>query len=121
MKVYCSKCNLEIPIRRTVRKDLGKVIVDVIDPHVCSEVPIPLSVKPEAIPTFSDIKFVQNSNELPTGMRSSRIIATEPGDRRPNDQIKGNSSAPLSVLDQIKGMTNSVPANDIDKDPDSGA
>ena len=102
--VYCSHCGLALSVIRRALARYG-VIIEVINPHVCGPVHEP-SLNPNPVPTFSDGgKFDQKIIDLSRKPPVPQEI--EPGDRRPNDQIKQtttDSSAPLALLNRFKQM-----------------
>lgn len=101
--VYCSECGTALVVTRKAIKSLGRII-DIIDPHECSEEPADLNLDPMPTPSAEDGKFVQNLNKL-------NVPSIK--DTRPNDQVK--SSAPSNLLEQVKGFQNSRPENDPDE------
>ncbi len=103
---YCSQCGKHLTTFRKALPTYGTVI-DLIDPHECSEEPIefdltplhPSSFKPENV----DNKFVQKLNELTPKLNQPKEGKLR--DRR-NDVP---SSAPPNVLGILKNMQNSIP------------
>jgi hypothetical protein len=123
MKLFCANCGLQL---RTIRKAVPKygTILDLVEPHTCLETPVdPTTVLIEApISTEDRNKFVESLNGLkppasPLGSidraprRPSMTGTDDLRDRRFDGKVP--SIAPSSVLDQIKSMSNSIPAHDI--------
>ena len=126
MKLYCENCGLQLKVTRKALPKLG-IIVDLVSYHVCSEEPIPFSLGSseilEAAPIEGKTKFVKSLNEL----SPSKIMSTETfeprrsmmtgtddlRDRRFDRDEKPISSAPPTVLDQIRSMSNSIPSHDV--------
>ena len=108
--VFCSNCGMKIPVGRKAMPNFGRVI-DLINPHECSEKPIELDLGPSAdIPVFEDEgdgKFVQNLNEL---QPSLSISTADLRDRRIPADIK--SAAPQSLVDNIQSLQHSIPAHE---------
>ncbi len=138
MKCYCSNCGIQL---KHIRKAVPKfgTILDLIEPHVCLEVPVdPMKVLIEApISTEDQNKFVQSLNDLKStredmkrdfhyinygegkSLRPSSMTGTDDlRDRRFDGKIP--STAPSSVLDQIKQMSNSIPVNEVKDDSEMG-
>lgn len=111
--VYCSNCGAKLPRYRKAVKGLGKII-DIVDPHVCTEEPMPLDLTISEVVEYTEEptgKFVEKLNDLkPSGMLGS-VSTADLRDRRPSAQVK--TSAPESVLDQIKNMTPSTPEKEL--------
>ena len=130
MKLYCANCGIQL---RLIRKALPKygTIIDLIEYHQCLEIPVdPNTVIIEApIASEESSKFVQSLNDLKPpsafsrgfeegdNLRPSRMTGTDNlRDRRFDHDPEVNSTAPSSVLDQIKAMGNSIPAHDLKDD-----
>ena len=128
-KLFCANCGLKL---RTIRKAVPKygTILDLVEPHTCLETPVdPSSVIVLApIATGDRNKFVESLNELkPTSpqkgssegrsLRPSSMTGTNDLRDRRFDGKEVPSSAPSSVLDQIKQMSNSIPSNDLKDEP----
>lgn len=107
---FCSNCGFRLSIYRKALPKYGR-IVDLIEPHECSEEPIELDLTPTDVPIYvpeeKDNKFVKKLNEL--SPVSLPIANLDLRDRRPTDQVK--SSAPESILSHVKDMSNTSPAN----------
>ena len=116
MKLFCANCGLPLHHYRKALKDIG-AIIDLIDYHQCVEVPIPFDIKnfPDAAP-FIPIEGKEEFAKVLNVAKKQLQPTTRPQkdeelcDRRfENDKIK--NSAPITVLDQIKSMTNSIPVH----------
>jgi len=111
--IYCSQCGLKSTVTRKAIPGYGRII-DLIDPHECLEEPTELDLTPTEVPTNPDIdrKFVENLNGLE---RPSAVSTFDLRDRRQESEVK--TTAPISVLEQVKHATGSHPEGDISKDP----
>ena len=108
--VYCSECGTKLNITRKALKGYC-TIIDLIPPHECPEEPIDLDLTPQEVPVDTragEGKFVKNLNDL--SLRPS-VSTLDLRDRRKEVDIK--SSAPSSVIQQMKQMQNSTPAKDL--------
>jgi hypothetical protein len=136
MKLFCSNCGTPLHLTRKAIKNLG-IIVDIVDYHECSETIIPFDISnfPEAgefKPVEGKNKFVESLNGLKPStipvprsnlegksLRPSSMTGTDDlRDRRFEDE-KVPTTAPSGILDQLKQMSNSIPANDIKESDDS--
>ena len=113
---YCSNCGLRLyPYRKAV-KSLGRII-DLIEPHECTEEPVEFDLAPLDLPTVEPDgeknKFVKKLNDLspPSSLNFDKGLR----DRRPTEQVK--SSAPESLIKHIKGMNPTTPAHDVSNEP----
>ena len=134
MKLYCENCGKRLKV---IRKAIPKIgaIIDLVSYHECSEEPVPFDFNPDVIidaaPVDGKQKFVKSLNELarPISMkvgaahsegkslRPSSMTGTDDlRDRRFDPDLKTKSSAPSSVLDQIKQIGNSIPSHDLKDD-----
>jgi len=126
MKLHCANCGKPLHLIRKAIPSKG-VIVDLVEYHECSEIPIPfdLSKLPDVqpfVPVAGKDKFVKLLNDLkpspPADLRDVRkpsMTGTDDlRDRRFDQDIK--TTAPLSVLDQIKAMQNTSPAHELQDD-----
>lgn len=113
--VYCAQCGQRSEITRKAVKGYG--IVDIIEPHICHEEPIPLDLEPIEIPTKkADGEFVRNLDNLrPANIGS--VSTMDLKDRRPSQDVK--SSAPISLLDQFKQLNPSMPEGELGE-PEGG-
>jgi hypothetical protein len=130
MKLYCSNCGVNLKLIRKALPKYGTVI-DLVEPHKCLDSPVDPHTAIINAPVFegeSD-KFVKSLNELkpsdvhPMGVsfekrpRVSSMTGTDDlRDRRFDQESKIASTAPSSVLDQIKQMGNSIPSHDLKDD-----
>lgn len=131
--VYCSECGTTIQIMRKAMPRFGRII-DLIEPHICLEIPIKIDLKVNPVPMFVQEpkgKFVQILNDLQPGPG----VWPEPGgfpeagqsvppgtigtddlrDRRDTGSIK--STAPRSILSGVKSLDNTTPTHDL-SDPE---
>ena len=109
--VYCSNCGTKSIIIRKAIVGYGRII-NLVDPHECLEEPIELDLTPTEIPReASDQKFVQKLNELERPSVSTMDLR----DRRKIEEVK--TTAPFSVLEQVKHAVGSSPEGDISKEP----
>jgi hypothetical protein len=133
MKLYCANCGQPLQLIRKALPKLG-AIVDLVSYHECSETPVPfdlsnLPLAGEPIPQVEGKeKFVKSLNDLgpskPTFVPFERVEGRRPRmtgtddlrDRRFDQEEKSKSTAPISVIDQIKSMGNSIPAHDLKND-----
>ena len=123
MKLFCSDCGLLLKLTRKALPKYG-TILDLVDPHTCLEVPVdPLSIInapsigeiPKFVSSLNDLK-PSPSNNLREPRRSSMLGTDDLRDMRFDQQDKRPSTAPSSVLDQIKQMGNSIPVHDVKLD-----
>ena len=133
MKLYCANCGQPLHLTRKALPKLG-AIVDLVDYHECSETPVPFDLTNlpnlgEFVPIEGKQKFVQSLNDLKPpsafsrgfeegdNLRPSRMTGTDNlRDRRFDHDPEVKSTAPSSVLDQIKAMGNSIPAHGLKDD-----
>lgn len=108
--VYCSKCNTPLLVKRKALKEFG-MIIDIIDPHECPEVPLPLNFTKVSIPVFG-----KKSDQNLTRLRPSGIDTESLRDRRGVEHVK-DSTAPNNLLDQFKRFHNSTPAHNLGEEP----
>ena len=129
MKLYCSNCGLQL---KTIRKAVPKLgtILDLVEPHTCLESPVdPSTLVIVASPFEGEQKFVKSINKLgpspfqPLSEGSERMPSrsTMTGtddlrDRRFDQEPKIPSTAPRSVIDQIKTLHNSIPSHELKDD-----
>jgi hypothetical protein len=131
MKLYCSNCGLQLKVTRKALPKFG-TIIDLVNYHECLKTPVdPSSIIVEAPISSGDrSKFVESLNELkPSAVspmrvgfeekprRSSMTGTDDLRDRRFDQEPKILSTAPHSVLDQIKQMGNSIPSHDLKDEP----
>lgn len=130
--VYCSNCGLRLTIIRKALPKYGRII-NLIEPHECLDEPVEFDLSPVDVPAFTGSsgddkgKFDQKLNDLnkvphDLHLRPFRDNGhiDDLGDRRGAENVKSesSSSAPRSLLDGIKSMHHSTPANDIKDEPD---
>ena len=129
---YCENCGMPLNITRKALPKFG-VIVELVSYHECPEEPVPFDITNfpdpgEFVPVEGKQKFVQSLNGLKpsvvqrgfeegSNLRPSRMTGTDNlrDMRFGNDEIK--STAPSSVLDQIKAMSNSIPERELREEP----
>ena len=136
MKLFCANCGIKLRIIRKAVPKLG-VIIDLVETHTCLETPVDSTsvIVEDPISAADQKKFVESLNGLKStrdqgmgrihkenygegkSLRPSSMTGTDDlRDRRfEKDELK--STAPSSILDQIKHMSNSIPANDLKDDP----
>ena len=120
--VFCTNCGLRITVTRKALPKYGRII-DLIEPHECLDEPVEFDLTPIEVPAFTNVPernknaFVQKLNEL----QPSPIGTKNLTDRRKTEDIKGDSSsAPRTLLDNIKSMHNTTPVNDMSNEPPTG-
>ena len=133
MKLFCANCGIKLRIIRKAVPKLG-VIIDLVETHTCLETPVDsTSVIVEApISAADQKKFVESLNGLKPlhpldervrqmgegkSLRPSSMTGTDDLRDRRFEKDEPKSTAPSSILDQIKHMSNSIPANDLKDDP----
>lgn len=110
--VYCSQCGLKSNVGRKAIPGYGRII-DLVDPHVCLEVPADLDLTPTEIPhETGDREFVSKLNKLE---KPGGVSTLDLRDRRLGTDVK--TTAPISVLDNLKSLGNSIPEGDINVEP----
>lgn len=113
---YCANCGLRLKIYKKALPNYGRII-DLIEPHECTEEPVEFDVTPLDVPAFQpgekDNKFVKKLNGLTPFPSNDKLDLR---DRRPSDQVK--STAPDSLLSNLRGMQNTPPANDTSNEPE---
>ena len=130
MKFFCSGCGAQLNhIRKAVPK-FG-TILDLIEPHECLEVaadpaqviiaaPISESDRDEFVKSLNDLKPAPpsrlSSNAEGKSLRPSSMTGTDDLRDRRFDKEDPKSTAPSTVLDQIKQMSGSIPAHDLKDD-----
>ena len=115
--VYCAKCGYRSVVIRKAVPSIGR-IVDMIEPHVCSDDPYPLDLEPLEVPIPSESlnkdenKFVKNLNDL---KRPSGISTVNIQDRRDKFNAEVKTTAPPTVFDNIRNMIGSTPEHDLEE------
>jgi hypothetical protein len=121
--LYCSNCGIQLRINRKALPNLG-IILDLVEPHTCLEVPIDPSKVIVVAPIIASnqSKFVESLNGLKSlpqpqsegrSLRPSLMTGTDNLRDRRFDGKEVPSTAPPSILDQIKSMSNSIPVNEV--------
>ena len=108
--IYCSACGHKSLVHRKALPNYGKII-DVIEPHVCTEEVQELDLKPMEVrtqPLKGSNKFVDYLNELKPKVKD---IFEPTGDKRSKEFIK--SSAPESIISNLKSLQNLTPSRDV--------
>lgn len=115
--VYCSQCGTRLPRYRKAIKEIP-TIIEMIDPHVCPDEPVPLDLGPSEMIEFVEPsgKFAESLKDMKARGVPGQISTADLRDRRSKPDVK--SSAPLSVLDQLKSMNPSVSANSLEDIPE---
>lgn len=99
---FCSKCHLELTVTRKALKEYGR-IVELVEPHECSDEVHEIKFDSRPLNTFdTSYKDKIDQNLINLGI--------EPGDRRSLADVK--STAPSSLLDKIKTLSNSIPEHE---------
>lgn len=119
--VYCSECGTKLKVTRKAIKNYGRII-DLIDSHECPEEPLELDLTPTEIPTLEgqeepERKFVQKINDLSHKTIHGAVSTMDLRDRRAEEDVK--STAPSSLIDNIKSLTNTTPAKDPGEEPNN--
>ena len=129
--VYCSNCGTRLTLTRKALPKYGRII-DLIEPHECPDEPVEFDLTPVDVPAFEVTaeggkgKFVQNLNilNIPHDIHLGPFQNDDghidnPGDRRKTEDIKSetSSTAPRTLLDNMRGMPGSTPAHDIENEP----
>jgi len=132
MKLFCGNCGKQLHLTRKALPKLG-VIVDIVDYHECTEelIPFDTSKIEKFVPVEGKDKFVQSLNGLepPCAGRVDEAPFVARAERRPSMQgtddlcdrrfdTETKSTAPLSVVDQIRQMSNSIPAREASEIPE---
>jgi len=124
--VYCSNCGLRLAIIRKALPKYGRII-DLIEPHECLDEPVEFDLTPVEVPAFVSMpddlleeggnKFVQKLNKLQPQPSIPNMDST--GDKRKPEHIKSetSSTAPRTLLDSIRVLDNTTPANDVRNEP----
>ena len=111
-QIFCSKCNTQVLVTLRALKQFG-VIIGTINPHTCPEVPLELPFQAVNMPTFVMEKSDQKSIKLRPSIGTDTL-----GDRRSAEHIKpSDSTAPFTLLRQMRDLHNTTPANDPGKEP----
>ena len=111
---FCANCAKRIDVYRKALPTYN-AIVELVVPHTCTKNPVKFDLTPVDLPKFgpseNDNKFVKKLNNLrppkPPSIEDNNIDLR---DRRPPDQVK--STAPASVINNLRGMQNTTPERD---------
>lgn len=129
--IYCAKCGTRLTLTRKALPKYGRII-NLVKPHECPDEPVEFDLSPVDVPTFAepvkegDDKFVQNLNRLdvPHDLRVGPFQGDDghignPGDRRDIADVKSetSSSAPRTLLDNMKAMHPTAPVHGIKDEP----
>lgn len=118
--VYCANCGTRLNVKRKALPKYGKII-DIVEYHECTDEPVPFDLTPVDVPQFVEKdgknKFVQNLNDLqpePSIEKLEQLGGLR--DRRKEEDVKSetNSTAPPSLIQNLRSMTNSVPEKDLE-------
>jgi len=106
MIVYCSNCGLALNTARKAMPKYGRII-ELIDPHVCSDKVQEFNLTPNPVPVYVDQpkgKFVEILNELQPSTALGAISTMDLRDRRQSADVRSDidSTAPITLLDQLK-------------------
>ena len=99
--VYCSECGTKLMIKRKALKGYARII-DLIDPHICSEEVKELDLTPVEEPSIYD-----GEKKFESGISTLTAKNLSLSDRREKADIK--TTAPSSLLEMIKGQNPSTP------------
>ena len=111
-QIFCSKCNTQILVTLRALKQFG-VVIGTVDPHICPSVPLELPFQAVNIPIFGSGKSDQKSIKLRPSIGTDTL-----GDRRSIEHTKPvDSTAPFTLLQQMRDLHNTTPANDPGKEP----
>ena len=127
--VFCAECGERLDILIKAVPSQRKVY-PIIKPHICKESPsteelgeIMTKESKKESPTnldsiFDKFKFVKKLNKLSP---KPPPMEMETGDKRDKEHLRKElvtSTAPMSLLDRLKTMPNSIPDGDISEEPD---
>ena len=131
MKLFCANCGLPLSLARKAMPKLG-IIVDLVNYHECVSELVPFDINalvPKAIEGKQ--KFVLSLNTLDASKpfqshsketerpRGFQGVGTDDlCDRRFGTEEGAKSSAPNSIVDQIRQMSNSIPAHEASEIPE---
>ena len=109
--IYCSACGHKSLVYRKALPNFGRII-DITEPHVCTEEVQELDLKPMEVPNQpiknENNKFIEKINELNPKPKN---VFEPTGDKRPKEFIK--SSAPESIISNLKSLQNLTPSRDV--------
>jgi hypothetical protein len=105
--IFCSECGMRLLISRKAVKTAG-IIVGLVDPHTCLEIPIVPDFKSITIPIFEPSKAkgkfadkLEDISPSPHFPLSNELDEAGVMDKRPEIRPALTSNAPKSVLDEI--------------------
>ena len=112
--VYCSNCGTRLEITRKALKGYGRII-DLINPHVCPDEPVDLDLSPSEVPVRKEVegKFVEKLNDL---RQPPQVSTLDLRDKRKESEVK--TTAPASIIEQMKSAVPSVPVNELGGEPE---
>lgn len=113
---YCSQCGKKLNMMKKALPTYGRII-NIVEQHECSEEPVELDLTPIDVPSFTPTfmgkdQFVQNLNKLD---KKPKLGTEDLRDRRDTANIKDDgvsSTAPQSLLNQVKQSIPTEPARD---------
>lgn len=103
---YCSNCGMELILKRKSLKN-KQVIIDTLDPHTCDEEKKNLdNVTDYEQPLTAYQKEIRDSNQrIGTVHNDDDLVFQDQRDKKfLRDNAPLTSTAPMSVLTQIKGV-----------------
>ena len=112
--VYCSNCGTRLEVTRKALKGYGRII-DLINPHECLDEPVDLNLSPSEVPVKKGVegKFVEKLNDL---TQPPQVSTMDLRDRRKETEVK--TTAPASIIEQMKSAVPSIPANKLGGEPE---
>jgi hypothetical protein len=101
MRLYCSECGLRLNTARKAMRAYG-TIIDVVEPHVCSEIPSEIDLGPISTlkqPTIGG-KFADKLDSIQPPTQSPLV------DQRPAPSLRNElgTSAPIGILEGIRSQ-----------------
>jgi hypothetical protein len=137
MKLYCASCGKQLFLIRKAMPKFG-IIIDIVAYHECAEEPIPfdLNSTTKYVPVEEKDKWVQSLNALEPSRNQAfkapqkeeqvgerkgfgSVGTDDLRDRRFDTTKPLQSTAPQTIAEQIRLMSNSIPANEV-KDIEQG-
>lgn len=122
--VYCSNCGKRLNVLLKAMPKYG-TIVRLVEYHECTPEPMELDLTPVDVPVFKPTegkdKFVKKLNDLNPSPNIGGISTEHLRDRRfdvEEKKVKGaeiKSTAPESLLNQLKSLENSIPASSLEE------
>lgn len=133
MKVFCAACGLPLSMSRKALPKLG-VIIELVNYHECAKEPVPFDInalapKPiegknsfsQALNTLDISKPSAPAPSRPEGERARGFVGVGTDnlrDRRFGNEEGAKSTAPNSISEQIRLMSNSIPAKELREVPE---